>query len=102
MPAELLWLPGRALAEETVDQGRPLEVHRFLERALQVLRVLDIEALAAKRVHHAVMAGAQMSVLGFMLNIEFSANSDRLKVRMQARLPESSPPYPSGVIAIVT
>src|SRR5271157_5632162 len=42
MPAELLRLPLRALAELDVDQRRPPEIHRLVERAAQVLRILNV------------------------------------------------------------
>src|ERR1700730_10033369 len=58
VPAELLRRPRRALTEFDVDQGRSGEVHRLVEGAAEVLRVFDVEALAAEGVHHAVVAGA--------------------------------------------
>src|ERR1700730_6445291 len=48
MPAELLRLPLRALAELDVDQRRAREVHRLVERAAQVLRILNVGAVAAE------------------------------------------------------
>jgi hypothetical protein len=44
MPAELLRLALRALAELDVDQPGPGEVHQLVERATNVLGVLDIGA----------------------------------------------------------
>ena len=58
MPAERLRLSGRALAEHDVDQSGAAEVHCFSERALDVFRVFDKEALAAKGFHDLVVAGA--------------------------------------------
>src|ERR1700680_915113 len=58
VPAELLRLPGRALAELDVYQPRAGEVHQLVERAANVLGVLDIGAVAAERLHHLVVAGA--------------------------------------------
>ena len=46
MPAELLRLAHRALADHDFGQHRAPKVHRFVEGALEVLRVLDKEALA--------------------------------------------------------
>src|SRR5205814_4303912 len=64
LPAELLRLPRRTLGEQAVDQCRTREVHRLLQRALQVPRLLDVEALAAERLHHAVIAGAPNEGVG--------------------------------------
>ena len=58
VPAELLRLPGRALAEHDVDQRRSAVVHRLVEGAADVFRVLDKETLAAKGFHDAVIARA--------------------------------------------
>src|SRR5438105_9751304 len=58
VPAELLRLPGGALRDHDVDEGGAAVVHRLVEGALQVLRVLDKEALAAEGFHHPVVAGA--------------------------------------------
>ena len=57
-PAELLQLPGGALRDRDVDEGGAAEVDRFVEGGLEVLRVLDEEALAAEGFHHPVVAGA--------------------------------------------
>jgi hypothetical protein len=46
VPAELLRLAHRAYADHHVDQHRAPKVHCFVEGALEVLRVLDKEALA--------------------------------------------------------
>src|SRR5712692_11988357 len=48
VPAELLRLAGGLLGNPDVDEGRAAEVHRLLQGALQVLRLLDQEALAAE------------------------------------------------------
>jgi hypothetical protein len=48
MPAELLRLAGGALRDHDVDEGGAGEVHRLVEGAAQVLRILDKEALAAE------------------------------------------------------
>src|SRR5487761_1323876 len=58
VPAEGLRFAGRALAQHDVDQRWSAVVHGFVERALDVLRVLDEEALAAKGFHDLVVAGA--------------------------------------------
>src|SRR5260370_12808940 len=58
VPAELLRLPGRALAELDVDQARAGEVHQLVERAAEVLGVLDIGAVAAEGLHHLVVSAA--------------------------------------------
>src|SRR5262249_11031168 len=58
VPAELLRLSCRALAEHDVDQRRSAVVHRLVEGAADVLRVLDKKALAAKGFHDAVIACA--------------------------------------------
>src|SRR5437762_3300638 len=58
VPAELLGLAGGALRDHDVDEGGTAVVHRLGEGALQVLRVLDEEALAAEGFHHPVVAGA--------------------------------------------
>jgi hypothetical protein len=49
---------GGALRDDDIDEGGAAEVHRFVEGAAQVLRVLDKEALAAKGFHHPVVTGA--------------------------------------------
>src|SRR5262249_6752219 len=64
VPAELLWLAGRALGDHDVDEGGAAEVHRTIEGAGQILRVLDKEALAAEGVHHPVIAGAVNQCVG--------------------------------------
>src|SRR6266404_3662111 len=51
VPAERLRLAGGALREHDVDEGGTAVVHRLVEGALQVLRVLDKEALAAEGLH---------------------------------------------------
>jgi hypothetical protein len=48
VPAELLRLSGGALRDHDVDEGGVAVVHRFFEGALQILWVLDEEALAAE------------------------------------------------------
>src|SRR2546427_1019285 len=58
VPAELLRLAGGLLGNPDVDERRAAEVHRLLQGALQVLRLLDEEALAAERLHHLVVASA--------------------------------------------
>jgi hypothetical protein len=58
VPAELLRLSGRALAEHDVDQRRSAVVHRLVEGAADVFRVLDKKALAAKGFHDAVITRA--------------------------------------------
>jgi hypothetical protein len=58
VPAELLRLPGGALGDHDVDEGGAAVVHRLVDGAADVLRVLDEEALAAKGIHHPVVAGA--------------------------------------------
>src|SRR6201984_1601953 len=58
VPAELLRLSGRALAEHDVDQRRTAVVHRLVEGAADVFRVLDKKALAAKGFHDLVIARA--------------------------------------------
>src|SRR6516162_2942628 len=58
MPAELLWLSGRALAEHDVDQRRSAVVHRLVEGAADVLWILDKKALAAKGFHDTVITRA--------------------------------------------
>src|SRR5690349_17187253 len=58
VPAELLRLAGGTLREHDVDQRGTAVVHRLVEGAADVLRVLDKEALAAKGFHNAVIAGA--------------------------------------------
>src|SRR5208282_5610348 len=57
VPAELLRFTGRALRQHDIDQRRAAVVHRLVEGAADVLRVLDKEALAAKGFHDAVIAG---------------------------------------------
>ena len=47
MPTERLRLAGGALREHDVDGGGAAVVHRLVEGAAQILRVLDKEALAA-------------------------------------------------------
>jgi hypothetical protein len=63
VPAELLRLPGGALRDHDVDEGGAAVVHRLIDGALQVLRVLDKEAVAAEGFHHPVVAGAALSHL---------------------------------------
>ena len=58
MPAELLGLAARALAEHDVDQRRAAVVHRLVEGAADVPRVLDKETLAAKGFHDAIITRA--------------------------------------------
>src|SRR6185312_6075680 len=58
VPAERLRLALRALAELDVDDARAGEVHQLVERAANVLGVLDIGAVAAERLHHLVVSGA--------------------------------------------
>src|SRR5262249_31789035 len=58
VPTELLLLAGGALRDHDVDEGGAAEVHRLVEGAAQVLRVLDKEALAAEGLHPPVIAGA--------------------------------------------
>jgi hypothetical protein len=60
---ELLRLTGGALRDHDIDQRWAPEVHRLVERAFQVLRVLDKEALAAEGFHDPVVAGAAVSGL---------------------------------------
>ena len=47
MPAELLRFADGALRDDDVDEGGAAVVHRLVEGAANVLRVLDKEALAA-------------------------------------------------------
>src|SRR5215831_5477960 len=56
VPAELLRLTRRALRKHDVDESRTRKLHRVVERAPDVLRFLDEEALAAERLHHPVIA----------------------------------------------
>jgi hypothetical protein len=72
--AELLRLPRGALADHDVDQRRPSEVHRFVEGAANVLRVLDEEALAAEGFHHPVLEGAVNE--GVRLQVEYRVFRD--------------------------
>ena len=58
LPAELLWLAGRALRDHDVDESRAAVVDRLVEGSLQVFRVLDGEALAAEGFHRPVVEGA--------------------------------------------
>src|SRR5580693_7931793 len=58
VPAELLRFAGGALRDHDVDEGGAAVVHRLVEGALQVFRVLDEESLAAEGFHHPVVAGA--------------------------------------------
>jgi hypothetical protein len=58
VPAELLGLPGGALRDHDVDEGGTAVVHRLIEGAANILRVLDKEALAAEGFHHPVIARA--------------------------------------------
>src|SRR5579864_8209531 len=58
VPAELLRLALRTQAELHVDQRGSAEIHRLIQCAAQILRILDIEALAAERFHHQVVASA--------------------------------------------
>src|SRR5262252_9830075 len=66
MPAELLRLAGGALRDHDVDEGGAGEVHRLVEGAAQVLRILDKEALAAEGVHYPVIAGAVNQCVGLL------------------------------------
>src|SRR5262245_8775277 len=74
MPAELLLLAGGALRDHDVDEGGAAEVHRLVEGAGQVLRILDKEALAAEGVHYLVIAGAVDQCVG--LQVEHRAFRD--------------------------
>src|SRR5215469_10631255 len=65
VPAELLRLAGGALRDHNVDEGGAAEVHRLVEGAAQVLRILDKEALAAEGLHHSVITGAVNQRVGF-------------------------------------
>jgi hypothetical protein len=71
MSAELRRLAG---LDHDADQRWAAEIHCFLDRALQVLRALHIEALAPKGVYHPVVAGA-VDQRGLMLNIGVSGTS---------------------------
>ena len=95
VPAELLRLSGRALAEHDVDQRRSAVVHRLVEGATNVFRVLDKKALAAKGFHDAVIAGAPNERIG--LHVEHRIFRElRQAEGPHASLPtESSAPYPS-------
>src|SRR5690348_10764283 len=75
VPAELLRLPDGALRNDDVDEGGAAVVHRLGEGALQILRVLDKEALAAEGLHHPVVARAVDEGVGLMLNIGLSGIS---------------------------
>ena len=57
VPAELLWLAGGALRDDDVDEGGAAVVHRLVEGALQVFRVLDEEALAVEGFHRPIGLG---------------------------------------------
>src|SRR2546430_13407037 len=74
MPAELLLLAGGALRDHDVDEGGTAEVHRLVEGAAQVLRILDKEALAAEGLHYPVIAGAVNQCAG--LHVEHRAFRD--------------------------
>src|SRR5262249_1880055 len=74
MPAELLRLAGGALRDHDVNEGGAAEVHRLVEGAAQVLRVLDKEALAAEGLHYPVIAGAVNQCVG--LHVEHRAFRD--------------------------
>src|SRR6516225_2603423 len=74
MPAELLRLAGGALRDHDVDEGGAAKVHRLVEGAAQVLRILDKEALAAKGLDYPVIAGAVNQCVG--LHVEHRAFRD--------------------------
>src|ERR1700722_18421923 len=67
MPGDLLRLAGGALRDYDVDQGGAGEVHRLVEGAAQVLRVLDQEALATEGLHHPVIARAPNQRVGLQV-----------------------------------
>src|SRR5262245_5024783 len=56
-PAELLRLAAGAGMQLHIHQRRAIELHRLVEGAAQMLGVLDVPALAAEGLHHAVVAG---------------------------------------------
>jgi hypothetical protein len=56
VPAELLRLSGRALAEHDVDEGRAAVGSSPQRGRLEVLRVLNKKALGAKGFHHLDLA----------------------------------------------
>src|SRR5262249_32340052 len=58
MPGEILRLAGGSLREHDIDQRRSLELHGLVERAANMLRVLDEESLAAESLHHPVVTRA--------------------------------------------
>src|SRR3974390_2780 len=65
---------GGALRDHDVDERGAAEVHRLVEGAAQVLRILDKEALAAEGLHYPVIAGAVNQCVG--LQVEHRAFRD--------------------------
>src|SRR5438445_5163547 len=86
VPAELLRLAARALAEHDVDQRRSAVVHGFVEGAADVLWILDEEALAAKGFHDAVITRAVDQRLG--LHVEHRVFRDLGHARADAAIVE--------------
>jgi hypothetical protein len=65
VPAELLRPPGSTLRDDDVDEGGAAVVYRLSEGALEVLRILDEETLAAEGFHHPPVARAVDEGIGF-------------------------------------